>query len=309
MEKLNINSFKEILNSFYISVFPTKRDNIGQIILKTVFLISLILLIIFFSIVSVYFSNINYDQALLTKNKQTFSQFTANDEGHYDKALKYFKKENSDLKGWISIPQSDLSAPIYQTDNNNFYLSHNQLKQKSKTGTLFFDCKDIFSNKDKNLVVYGKNKQQLFSCLQNYKSIYYYLQNPIIKLSTANTTNDYIIFSAFVINSNTKDDGNYIFNYKKSTFKDDTDFQKWYNEITERSLYTTDISVSSEDDLLTLVTDTVEFKGAKLVIMARKIQDNENLSKPTIKINKNPRYPQIYYNIKGIKNPFNTKEE
>ncbi len=297
------------LKSFYNSVFPTKHDNFEQIAIKILYLLTFVFLISFFCFISVYFSKINTDQNILSNNKQVFSQFYMNDQGHYEKALNYFKKKNNDLKGWITIENTDLSVPIYQSNDNKFYLNHNQFKKESDTGILFFDSNDDFSNSDKNLIIYGKNKPQLFSCLEKYKSLYYYRQYPIINFSTLNSTDQYYIFAVFLINSKKQDDQNRIFNYKKSSFNDENDFSDWYNEITQRNLYSTDISVTNQDNIITLVTDTSNFKGAKLVVMAKKINVLEEFLTPSIEINKNPRFPQVYYDINDITNPFDYKEE
>lgn len=303
-QKIKTDMLK-LKDSFCKCVLPTKQDNLSQIILKIIYLLALILIITFFVFVAVYFSNINAEQSLLSNNKKILAEYSESNNGGLKKALNYFKKQNSDFSGWITIENTDLSAPIYQTEDNKFYKTHNQLKNENKSGTLFFDCNDTFSEKDKNLIIYGKNERQLFSCLQNYKSKYYYLENPIIKLSTFDSTDNYVIFAAFIINSKKEDDNGYIFNYKKSSFKSSEQFDDWYNEITERSLYTTNISVSMDDSFITLVTDSAEFYGAKLVIMARKLESSEKSIYLTANVNKIPRYPQIYYDTKGIKNPFN----
>ena len=121
-------------------------------------------------------------------------------------------------------------------------------------------------------------------------------------------TEKYVIFATFIINSKREDDNNYIFDYKKSNFEDSDAFTLWYNELRQRSLYLPTIPVTNEDSFLTLVTDSVEFKGAKLVVMARKIKDEETIDVSNTIVNKKPRYPSIYYTLKEIKNPFDTKE-
>ncbi len=313
MKKIQNSSWwTDFLRSFYTSHFPTKRDNMGQIALKSVFLLSIILLVIFFCLVAVYFTNVNSEQSLITQTKQTFLQLTAGQETN-EKALKYFSKQNSDLKGWISIKGTSLCNPIYQTDNNYYYLSHNQLKEKSDFGALFFDCNDQIADQsiDKNFVIYGNSlaNNQLFSCLSSYKSMYFYKQNPFIEFSTLNSTDTYVIFATFIINSDPKDDRGYVFEYKKDSFSDQSDFDFWINDISQRSLYSAEIPVTIEDSFITLVTDSVEFDGAKLVVMARKLHDGEKPNFSLLHINKNPRYPAIYYNQKGIENPFIFKEE
>ncbi len=311
MNKLNLSHLKPYWNSFIGSVFPTRRDNITQIVLKALFFIGLIALIVFFGLTAGYFGKVNAEQVILTENKQILAQYMASSNDGTENTLKHFKKENKDIKGWITIKNTDLSAPVYQASDNTFYKNHNQLKKKSALGSLFFDCKDEITKNtiDNNLIIYGKNESQLFSCLEKYKSMYYYSKNPFIELSTFHSKDAYVIFAAFVINSDKKDDGGYIFNYKKSNFKNSDDFDNWYNELCQRSIYLTDIPVTLDDEFLTLVTDTEDFKGAKLVLTARKLKEKENIYEHSVYINKKPRYPEIYYKTKGINNPFNTKEE
>lgn len=313
MKNTNISSWwADFVRSFYTSYLPTKRDNINQIVLKSIFLLGTVLLVVFFCLVAVYFTNENSEQSLIAQTKESFEQLTSGQETN-QKALKYFSKQNSDLKGWISIEGTSLCNPIYQTDNNYYYLTHNQLKKESKFGALFFDCNDNTEdqNTDKNLVIYGNNLEnnQLFSCLDNYKSMYFYNQNPFIEFSTLNSTDTYVIFATFIINSDPKDDGDYIFDYKNNNFEQETDFAFWIEEINQRSLYSADIPVTIDDNLITLVTDSVEFDGAKLVVMARKLHDGEKPDFSLLHVNPEPRYPKVYYQKKGIKNPFDIKEE
>ena len=304
----NKSTYKNIWESFYDSYIPTKRDNLTQIILKSTFLLIIVLLIFLFVFVASYFTAISAEQNMFLENKQVFQQLSSGNQKNYVNALKYFKKQNSDLKGWISIKNTSLASPVYQAKDNKFYLNHNQLKEKSSFGALFFDYKDsvVTETIDKNFVIYGNSPKsdQLFSCLKNYKSLYFYKKNPYISLSTMQGTEKYVIFATFIINSDRKDDGNYIFDYKRSNFEDSDSFTLWYEELRQRSLYLPTVNVTNEDSFLTLVTDSVEFEGAKLVVMARKVSLDETIDISKTVINKKPRYPSIYYNIKKIKNPF-----
>ena len=301
--------YKTAFLNFCNSLFPNKRDNVNRIILKSVFILGITGLVAFLLSVSVYFNKINNMQKLQNQNSQLYSQLLSEKQT----ALKTLKTQNSDFKAWINIENTSVSYPVYQTDNNNYYLSHNQLKKKSAFGSLFFDAKDSLSEKvtDRNLVIYGNSPKSdlLFSPLKNYKSLHFLKQNSYIDLITPGGNQKYVIFAVFVINSDPQDDGNRIFDYKKSEFETREEFDLWFSELTQRNLYENNIDVTSEDEFLTLVTDSGEFKGAKLVVAARKMRDGDNTQNFYIKPNKTPRYPNIYYTLKGIKNPFTNKEE
>lgn len=308
----NSSLMSDVWYFFCYENFPNRQDNIGRIILKSVFIIALCLLIAFFCFITVHFVKINKQQSLITETKETYMQLTADGNTHPDKALKYFQKQNSDLKGWITVSGTSLNNPIYQTYDNEFYRTRNQLKETSSFGSLYFDCEDSITEEqnDNYLVVYGNNleEDELFSCLDSYKSMYFYKQNPYIKLSTLYGTDTYIIYACFVINSYKEHDGGYVFDYKNPEFETEEDFSEWANEITERSLYHTGIDIHNDDEILTLVTDSSEFEAAKLVVMARKLRDGDNINLSLVSVNKTPRYPEIYYKEKGLKYPFDTNK-
>ena len=300
--------YKTAFLNFCSSLFPNKRDNVNRIILKSVFILGITGLVAFLLFVSVHFTKINNMQKLQNQNSQLYSQLLSEKQT----AVKTLKTQNSDFKAWVNIPNTSVSYPVYQTDNNNYYLSHNQLKKKSAFGSLFFDAKDSLSEKtDRNLVIYGNSPKNdlLFSPLKNYKSLHFLKQNPYIDLITPGGNRKYLIFAVFVINSDPQDDGNRIFDYKKSEFETWEEFDLWFSELTQRNLFSNNIDVSNEDEFLTLVTDSGEFKGAKLVVTARKMRNGDSMQNFYIKPNKTPRYPNIYYTLKGIKNPFTNKEE
>ena len=91
----NKSTVMDFWNSFYNSYFPTKKDNLNQIIVKSVFLISVVLLIFFFVFFTSYFNIINAEESLFLENKQVFEQFTLSDNQNCEKALKYFKKQRT----------------------------------------------------------------------------------------------------------------------------------------------------------------------------------------------------------------------
>ena len=77
-------------------------------------------------------------------------------------------------------------------------------------------------------------------------------------------------------------------------------------EIDRRKLYTTGVDIKPTDKILTLSTCLYEFDNARFVVIARMVRDGESESVDTslAKENPNPQYPQIWYDKKGVKNPF-----
>lgn len=300
---MNSQTKKDLLSGF-LNLFPNRNDNLKQLLIKLTYIVVLIALLVSSFVISSSFIKTNNEYKLILDTRNSLSDPALPTK----KELFSLFKQNSDFKGWINISGTNISNPIYQTTNNKFYLTHNQLKQKSPLGALFFDSKcNLKLNKAaQNLVIYGKatKQAQLFSDLKKYKNASFYNNNPTINLTTNYQSNTYVIFSAFLINSSPKDDNGKIFNYKQTNFKNEIQFQKWLNECLERSYLKTDVPVSFNDQILTLVTDSNEFKGAKFIVVARKAREDEFPNSFIAQANTNPRFPAVWYSDRNIDYPF-----
>lgn len=293
-----------LLANFIFKHFPNRNDNLKQLAIKLLYIIVLIAIVISSCEITKYFIQTRDGYNLIVSTRDSLS----NQEIPTKKDSYNLFTQNSDFKGWINIKGTNISNPVYQTDNNKFYLNHNQLKQESPLGSLFFDCNSdvAYNNTDKNIVIYGKSAQggQLFSDLKKYKSAYFLNQNPTVTLTLNHSSDTYFIYSAFLINTSKSHDNGNIYNYKQNVFDNEYAFSNWVDESKQRSYFKTDISVLFDDRILTLVTDSDEFSGAKFVVMARKIRYGEPYNDTPAVPNQNPRFPAIWYTKQGIDNPF-----
>lgn len=292
----------------YLSYIPNGRDNIKQIIIKVFFLISLIVFITSAVYITNYFLSARHQDSIIEQARSVWHE--TGDEPELS-VIEQLLQENSDFKGWITVPNTKIDNPIYQTDNNDFYLTHNQQKQKSAYGALFFDSKNVIteSETDKNLVIYGHHMKNgsMFANLTKYKELSFYKQNPTVEFATLYGSGTYKVYAAFVLNASKADDNNYIYNISRKSFIDDNDFDAWVGEARERSLINTGVDVKNGDNIITLVTCTYDFDNARFVVMARETRDGEEPSVDTSKAtaNSSPRYPKRWYDDRGIEYPFN----
>ena len=67
--------------------------------------------------------------------------------------LEAMQAQNSDIIGWIYIPQTHIDYPLLQGSDNKFYLTHGADKRKSAAGCVFVD-KNGFAE---NTIIYGHN--------------------------------------------------------------------------------------------------------------------------------------------------------
>lgn len=303
---------KDFFYKLYLSYIPNRRDNLKQIIIKVFFFISLITLIVSATYITNYFLSAKKQEGIIEDTRsvwhETIKQETTAPE--QPSAIELLLQENSDFKGWITIPNTKIDNPIYQTADNDFYLTHNQKKQKSAYGALFFDCdnKITETETDKNLVIYGHHMKNgsMFANLTKYKSLSFYKENPTIEFSTLYKKSTYKIYAVFVLNASKADDNGYIYNISRKSFLNDEDFDSWADEAYERSLINTGVDVKNGDNIITLVTCTYDFDDARLVVMARETREDEE---PTVNTsastaNPSPRYPKRWYDDRGIDFPF-----
>lgn len=303
----NNNFFK----SFYESYIPNSRDNFKQISIKVLFLVSLVTLVVSATYIGNYFLTAQKESDTVQQSRDIwYEKPAAKNEQEVDEGPspeEILKSQNSDFKGWISLLGANVDNPVYQTTDNSYYLDHNQEKKKSVYGALFFDCQNVITQEetDKNLIIYGHEMKNgtMFGSLKKLRNLSFYKENSTVELSLFGEKSVYRIYSVFVLNASREDDEGYIYNISRQNFVDDDDFNKWVDEALDRSIIDTNVKVEPDDDILTLVTCVSDFDNARLVVMAKKLDSNEDTSpiNNAAHTNPDPRYPAKWYEARGIK--------
>jgi len=288
----------ERLSHIYYSYIPNRHDSFRRLTIKISFIIAPFILLIAIIFFNNHFLKINKQENYINSSREIWKSYLSEQEkpDALKKANEKLLAINSDYKGWISIDNTKINNPIFQTNNNTYYLNHNQNKKKSYYGALQFDYKNIITESftDKNLIVYGNNLDNgsMFGTLEKFKGLNYYKYHSTIKLSTLYKNAEYKIFSVFILNTGLQEDSNYVYNIYKQQFTDSNDFDLWINEAYERSLIDTGVDVNIDDRFLTLVTEVNDFENAKLVLMAREKRDKNDTaftSPASPKTNPNPK--------------------
>ncbi len=305
-------SIRQRFMRFIKSLVPWKGDKIGEIIRKLIFIISLIALVLSSLYMINYFRESDAQHDIVEEVRQVYKQEVVekDDEGVFLSFEDVITK-NSDTKAWLTIPGTEVDNPVVLGTDNNFYLKHNFLKEKSRYGTLYFDAASQITadNTSQNLVIYGHEMKDgsMFGTLKRYKNLNFYKQNPTFTMRTLYDDATYKIFSVFITNASPAQDNGYVFEYRTPVFQSQDTFLAFVSQLKERSIINTGVDVIEGDRIVTLSTCTGEFADARLVIVARRIRDGEDSSIDlyNVSVNENPRYPQAYYDKKGIKNPYN----
>lgn len=113
--------------------------------------------------------------------------------------LTALQEKNPDVKGWIYIPDTELSYPLLYGKNNDFYLYRGWDKTRNNCGSIFFDFRCSASFEDFNTVIYGHRMRNdsMFGTLKYYQTEEFWQDHPTIYIVDASGVRQYDIFAAW----------------------------------------------------------------------------------------------------------------
>lgn len=105
---------------------------------------------------------------------------------------------NSDVTGWILIPDTELSYPLVQGKDNQYYLNHNWKKEQSGGGAVFLESTCAADLSGFHTIVYAHRMRggAMFGTLKYYDSPDYWREHPSVYVVTGNGVSRYDVFSA-----------------------------------------------------------------------------------------------------------------
>lgn len=98
----------------------------------------------------------------------------------------------------------------------------------------------------------------MFGDLKLYKDEKFFKDNQIISFNILGQEYKWQIFAAYVTSTD--------FNYIRTDFKNDIQFNEFIKSIREKSLYVNNTVPNSKDVILTLSTCSYEFENARFVV-------------------------------------------
>lgn len=160
------------------------------------------------------------------------------------------KNQNPDSVAWVRVLDTNISYPILQTDNNDYYLTHNIEGKKNGAGWIFADYRNNFENLDKNTIIYGHNRRNgtMFSNLKFYldKDFCADENHKYINFNTQKQRYLAEVFSVYKTASNKVELPN--------EFESAEDFLKTIEMWKSASIYDFQTEVTSVDNVLSLYT-------------------------------------------------------
>lgn len=303
-------------------LFPQKGDGAKESIRKIVSLLSAIVLIgcvIYFAFAGIMSYQNSHSTSKLSKllnaeNNSSWAEIRQKYPGvefpeGMQKKFAALYAQNQDLAGWISIPGLNINYPVMQGSNDDQYLRHNFNKEYTVYGTPFLSSYNSIKTLDQNSTIYAhsmRRDDQMFTPLKAYRSVQGFKDNPLIEFDTLYKDYYFKVYAVFISNGNADGDNGYLFNYTWNKFSSDADFAEFIRQINQRKLYSTGVDISTTDKILTLSTCNYDFDDCRLVIVGRMVRPGESKHVSTRHVvkNPNPRFPQAYYDAKGLTNPY-----
>jgi len=187
------------------------------------------------------------------------------------------QRQNPDIVGWLKI-DGVLEEAVVQRDNE-YYLTHNALRQKSVTGALFLDENCNLKTVPTQTLIHGHNMKEgaMFGSLKKYKvkDASFYRAHPYIEFNTIYENSTYVIFAVAEVDLRWNK-GDYLPFWENVRFSSAESFMDYVRKARDLSHYRCNVDVQPGDRLLTLSTCTGNDDNKRLVVMARRLRDNEN---------------------------------
>ena len=115
-------------------------------------------------------------------------------------------KLGSDLKGWLYLEALDISYPLMQSTDNDYYLHRTVNGDYDFAGSIFMDAENNPDFTDSNTIIYGHNMADgsMFGTLKNYTLDAANQSSPYIWILTEKQDYCYEIFSAQTANTSSE---------------------------------------------------------------------------------------------------------
>ena len=188
--------------------------------------------------------------------------------------VKELKKENNDIVGWLEISDTKINYPVLQGSDNEYYMTHNYKKEKSKNGSIFLTKDYNWEIPSSNLLIYGHNLNNgtMFQELLKYSDKSFYNKHPKIRFTTENDDSEYEIISVFKSRVYYKSEKNVFRYYFFVNAETETQYNEFIENAKKASLYNINTTAKYGDQLITLSTCSYHVKDGRFAVVGKKIE-------------------------------------
>ena len=193
---------------------------------------------------------------------------------------------NPDLIGWLSVDGTVIDYPVMQTmEDEGYYLQLDFYGEPNQNGCLILDTDSAAGTGTKacdyangtapatNLIIHGHTMKsgEMFGNLQLYADAEYGAGHRIIRFDSLYEEREYELIAVFYSQVYYESDN--VFKYYKF-FQADTqeEFDDWYENIKEMSLYDTGVTAQFGDEFLTLSCCSYHVEDGRFVVVGKRMK-------------------------------------
>ncbi|MCD7745110.1 MAG: class B sortase [Lachnospiraceae bacterium] len=175
------------------------------------------------------------------------------------------KEVNSDIVGWLKIRALDLSYPVVQGEDNDYYLHRSFEQEDLFAGCLFMHYENKSDYTDQNTIIYGHNMKNgsMFGTLKKFRDEEVYETSKYFWIYTEDIIYQYRIFSARVVDK--------VGQTYQIVFSTDEFEEFLTTAIEESEVDNSTVSVTTDDKVVTLSTCTGD-SATRFVVQGKLVQ-------------------------------------
>lgn len=177
--------------------------------------------------------------------------------------LDALREVNPDVAGWLYIPGTEISYPILQGADNDYYLKHTWEKKWNGGGSIFLDWRCSRDFGSFNTIIYGHqmNNGTMFASLHLYEDQDFWREYPNVYAAADGGVYRWEVFAAWEAGVTSQ--------VYATGFDTPEERQAFVDLCLEASQIDTGVVPGPEDRLLTLSTCTGSGHAARWVVQAR----------------------------------------
>ena len=188
----------------------------------------------------------------------------------FSNSLKSLKKINKETKAYLVVKNTEISYPVVQHSDNNYYLKYDFYKKKTSMGWVYIDYRNHIDTFDDNTIIYGHSMLNgtMFGTLKKVLNTTWRKNedNMTIIFDTEKGNYKFKIFSAYKVD--------YTTDYLITNFDSVEEKLAFIKLIKGRSSFKSKVELDENDKILTLST-CAGGNNRRLVVHAVLIKDKE----------------------------------
>lgn len=216
------------------------------------------------------------------------------------KSAAAFREVNSDTVGWLYLGGTTIDSPVFQVEDNTYYLKHNDYKAEDVNGAIVSDFRNRLTGRDsqsQNLVLYAHSKDENpdggveasrefehFTELKRYQKKDYCLAHPYFLFAAGEESMVFEVFAAFHTKTS------FVYNIPDPSR---SQMEAILAEAKKKSLFDFGVEVTADDRIMTLSTCCRRIvptypNGYRFVVMGRLVEKGRPLEYENRTITENP---------------------